>query len=142
MKKLNEAEEAAMKQTEEQAKALGLETMARSISEEKYTLNEDNYMKFNLPDSAAKFKSGNGEGVWGIPLMKCDRDTYNDNSTSGVKFNVIILNDALTYPFKWGTIIKVETRGDSRPVVNYDWLDSVIKQSSDGRMSLEKMLEK
>ena len=140
MKILTEEEEVQMKKTEEQAKELGLETMARQIAQEEYILNEENYLKFNLPDSAAKFESGNGDGVWGVPLTDADNAIYK-GTEKGVQFKVILLNGAFTYPLAWGSIITVETRGDSRPVLSYDWFDDVIKKSSGGEMTLKKIME-
>ena len=141
MKKLTEKEEAGMLRTESRAKDLGLETMARKIAQEEFILDEDTYMKFNIPDSEEKFKSGNGEGVWAMPLTPDDRAIYKDDSAVGKKFQVIILNDALTYPIEWGSIITVESRGDDRPVLSYDWFDSVVRKSSDGGTTLAEILK-
>ena len=140
MKELTQEELDNIELAESRAKSLGLKTMVREIAEENYTLYEQLYIKFNIPESEEKFKSGNGEGVWAQPLTEEDKEICDSNST-GDTFKVIILNSALTFPFDWGTVVTVETRGDSRPVLSYDWFDGVVKESTNGEMSLAEMLE-
>ena len=140
MKTLTKENLEYLDQVEAMAKSLGLVTIARQIATDEYPLNEDLYMKFNIPDSKAKFESGNGEGVWGVPYTTEDQEIY-DKEGTGDKLRVIILNDALTFPFRYGTIVTVETRGNNRPVLSYDWFDGVIQENSDDGTTLADLLE-
>ena len=140
MKELTQEELETINEVEENSKSLGLVNKIRDIYEETFDLQDERKMKFNLPESKAKFISGNGEGIWGIPLTDEDYEIYEAESV-GETFKVVLLNQAFTYPFPWGSIITVETRGSNRPVLSYDWFDGVVKESSNGEMSLAEMLE-
>ena len=85
----------------------GLETIIRKMEEDPQLLNEENYIKVNLPTTLAKFKSGNGEGIWAIPYEMNDQ-RISDKNILGTKFNVVVLNNCLSYPFRVGDIIQVK----------------------------------
>lgn len=125
---------------EEFCKALGLKSALREISEGKINTSE-NLIRVNLPNSIEKFKTGNGEGIWATYYSDKDKD-IGESGKAGELFEVVVLNNALTYPFRCGTIITVKSNGTNyRPNLHKEWIISkVIKKSSNGKMSLEKLL--
>ena len=141
MKVLNKEETLEVELAESRAKSLGLETMVRAIKDETYVLDEQKYIKFNIPNTVEKYERGSGEGVWAQPLTDEDMAIYDNEESIGEKFKVVILNTAFTFTFDWGCVITVETRGPQRPVLSFDWFDSVVQKSSNGEMTLSKMLE-
>lgn len=101
----------------------GLETIIRKMEEDPQLLNEENYIKVNLPTTLAKFKSGNGEGIWAIPYEMNDQ-RISDKNILGTKFNVVVLNNCLSYPFRVGDIIQVKIiNEEQRPIIDKEWLD-------------------
>lgn len=99
-------------------------------------------IKVNLPDTHAGFDSGNGEGIWLQPLRQQDVDVYNAE-TAGETFLGFLLNGSIYYPpLIWGTVIKVKNmKADARPLIDKEWLDGVISDSSNGKMDLDKILK-
>jgi len=141
MKVLTEKELDQIDQIVQNQKSLGLVSLAKEFYSDELVLIQEKYFKLNLPESEAKFKSGNGEGIWVYPLTDADEAIY-DNAVSGETFDCIAMNDCITYPFACATIIKGRNTGsDTRPILDYDWFDEVIKTSSNGEMSLKDMLE-
>jgi hypothetical protein len=122
-------------------KSLGLISKAKEFYSGELNLNEEDYIKVNLPDSEKNFKSGNGEGIWACPVTEADKIIYHTGDT-GETFDVYVLNDCITYPFSCASIIKVRITGsETRPILDYDWMDNIIKVSSNGEYSLEEMLK-
>lgn len=115
---------------------LGLKSALKEIKEG--TVNtETELIKVNLPDSSAKFISGNGEGIWAALYDDKAKDIY-AKSTLNEEFEVVTLNSALTYPFPWGsriTVVLINT--DGRPVLSKDWISKVIAESTKGETTLE-----
>ena len=106
------------------AKNQGLETIIRKIYEDETFLNENNYIKVNLPNTREKFRSGNGEGIWAVPYTKEDQKISDDNILR-TTFKVIVLNDCIYYPFRYGVIIQVKiVNVDQRPILDKEWLDT------------------
>lgn len=141
MEQLTEEQLTYIKSVEEHVSALGLTTVARQIAEGTYDVPDDNLMKFNLPTSQSGFDTGNGEGVWGVPYTEADQKIYdNSDNTRGVLFQVVLLNDAISYPFPYGTVLTVETRATNRPVINYKWLDEKVAGTGEGA-TLADLLE-
>ena len=82
-------------------------------------------MKFNIPEDIEGYQRGNGEGVWGYIENESALEQYD----KGIgEFSVILLNDTIYHPIlEYGIVCVVEGRGQNRPIVNWDWLQSVIK---------------
>ena len=124
---------------EEICKALCLKSALREISEGKINTSED-LIKVNLPDSIEKFKTGNGEGIFATYYSDKDKE-IGEAGKAGELFEVVVLNNALYYPFRWGSIITVKSNGtEYRPNLDKEWISKVIEDSSNGEMSLEKLL--
>ena len=142
MKDLTEEDLKYIGTVEESCKILGLDNVSRKIATGEIDVSGDEIgmFKANLPDSKSKFESGNGEGVWVIPLTKED-ESITKSDINGEKSQVIILNDAIYYPFPYGTILTIENRTGYRPLLNYEWLDFVIKTSSNGESCLSDMFD-
>lgn len=136
---LTEEQIKGLTEAQEQAKQLGLDYAGFKIMNGDI-ITDERMIKVNLPDTNASFESGNGEGIWAVPLTEVDEQIYH-NSKSKETFQVALLNTAIYYPFPWGSIITVETRGNNRPVLNYEWMDQVIKKTEPG-FSLAQLLEK
>jgi hypothetical protein len=125
----------------ESQKGLGLISKAKEFYTGELDLVQEKYIKVNLPDSEEKFKSGNGEGIWAYPVTEADELICN-NGGVGETFDVYTMNDCIMYPFTCATIIKVRNTGaETRPVLDYDWMDNIIKVSSNGEYSLHEMLQ-
>ena len=140
MKTLTKDQESHIKTIEDNAERLGLKTVARDIATEKRMLNEKNYIKVNLPDTLDKFETGNGEGIWAVPNMPSDQST-SDSNIIGDSFDVIVLNDCLSYPFRYGTIINVTIKNtEHRPVLTFDWMGAIIRNISGDTTTLSRML--
>lgn len=112
---------------EEHCKAHGLETLARELQNKQYEFKDEDLMQFNLPDSKQKYMDGNGEGVWGVPLTPEGKRMYENDSSFKETFKAVLLNDSIYHPFPYGTVITVETRGDSRPVMSWEWYEEIAK---------------
>ena len=81
------------------------------------------YVKVNLPGDRDSYESGNGEGVWAV----VDEETCRayDAEADGGSYRGILANDSIYYPgLNCGTEISFEMRGEMRPVVDIDWLES------------------
>jgi hypothetical protein len=121
--------------------SLGLKNIVREIMSNKYKLEEKNYIKVNLPTSNAKFETGKGEGCWAVPYTKEDLDICNIGAR-GTSFKVVLLNDAICFPFPYGTILEVECRGGNyRPILNRGWISKTILSASHGAVNFDEMLE-
>lgn len=47
-----------------------------------------------------------------------------DKNILGTKFNVVVLNNCLSYPFRVGDIIQVKIiNEEQRPIIDKEWLD-------------------
>lgn len=102
---------------------------------------ELNQMKVNLPDSIAKFELGNGEGIWAGPYTSVDLEIYTKDILNE-EFEVVLLNQAITYPFLWGSVITVKNiRPGCRPVLSREWIEEVIYEVSEGSKTLETFLK-
>jgi len=132
MKELTAEELKQVEETEEHVAYLNLQTKVREIMTEELELNEDNFLKFNLPNTRQGFDSGNGEGVWGVPLTEEGQKIYDNDASVGETFEVILLNNSIYYPFPYGTILTVQTRGSNRPVIDYEWLDERVASTGEG----------
>lgn len=121
--------------------SLGLISLAKEFYTDELKLDESKYIKVNLPESKAKFASGNGEGIWACPVTEKDENIYNTGA-KGDTFDVYVLNDCISYPFRCASIITVAiTSDDTRPILDYNWMDKTIKASSNGEYSIEDMLD-
>lgn len=121
--------------------SLGLISLAKEFYSGELELDESKYIKVNLPDSKASFASGNGEGIWACPVTEKDENICNTGS-KGDTFDVYVLNDCIYYPFRCASIITVAvTSDDTRPILDYNWIDDTIKLSSNGEHSIEDLLE-
>jgi hypothetical protein len=141
MKELSQEDLADIATLVDMQKSLGLVSLAKEFYSDELTLDKDKYFKLNLPDSEAKFISGNGEGIWVYPLTDADRTIY-DNGIKGETFDCIVMNDCISYPIRCASIIKGRNTGiDTRPTIDYNWFDEIIRTASDGEMSLKNMLE-
>lgn len=133
--------EEQIQEHEETCKNIGIFSALREIADGIIN-TEKNQMKVNLPDSIEKFESGNGEGIWATPYKPEDLKIYT-NEILNEEFEVVLLNYALTFPFPWGSVIKVKNiRPEYRPVLSKDWIDLVIQSSTDGEETLETILAK
>ena len=84
-------------------------------------IDDDKYIKVNIPSSEEGFREGFGEGVFVI-VDEDVRKLY-DEDDEGTICEGILDNDCLYYPeLKHGVIIPFEMRGDKRPVVLFSWL--------------------
>jgi len=99
-------------------------------------------IKVNLPDSNRGFISGNGEGIWALILEEDGVKKYKE-SKLGETFYVALLNNSIYYPpLSWGNIIKVKCTGKGyRPIIDKNWFNGIILESSNGEFSLDKLLE-
>jgi len=122
---------------EKQCQNLGLNNISRKITNEEFNINEEDYIKFNLPDTIEKFGTGNGEGVWGVPYTKKDKE-ISDTDLDDTTFKVVLLNDSLFYPFPYGTILSVDCRAGFRPVLSEKWFDNLLQKEAD--TSLQEFL--
>ena len=87
--------------------------------EQKATYTE--YIKVNLPASAADAETSNGEGVWCMvtPAAKAAHDA----SETGTEYEGILANDSLYYSgLEQGETIPVLLKGETRPIVPLAWL--------------------
>jgi hypothetical protein len=108
---------------EEHAVKYNLDTIIRDLEKNPNLYNDDDYIKVNLPDTLAKFRSGNGEGIWAVPYTKNDIKICASNNV-GTRFKVVVFNDCIYYPFRMGDIIQVEIIDeDQRPILDKEWLD-------------------
>ena len=136
MSKLTEEELKQIDELVEDQKSLGFTSFAKEYYNGTLELNEKNYIKVNLPDTIASFKSGNGEGIWACPVTIEDKVICNSN-VKDTEFNVYALNDCIYYPIACASIIRVKCTGkNTRPILSYDWMDSIIKLSSNGEQSI------
>jgi len=83
-------------------------------------------IKVNLSRNLADFKSGNGEGVFAIPLTLTEFRWYLKGEEpiylKGV-IRVMLLDNSLNYPsLVWGSVIEVELRGQNRPVMTKEFM--------------------
>ena len=117
-KKLNKVIEGEIKQVEEFCEKHNITNIARDIAEGTFVIEEEEYLKVNLPDSIQKWKNGNGEGCWAVPYEVEDKSIMD---IKGEKFKVVLCNDCIYYPFPFGTVIEAESRGtEFRPVLNIE----------------------
>lgn len=102
---------------------------------------QNNLFKVNLPSSIEKFESGNGEGIWACSYNQESADIY-ASGTLNKEFEVVVLNDAICYPFPWGCVITVVmvNNPNNRPVLSKRWITEVIKESTKGEKTLEMIL--
>lgn len=141
MSELSQEKLAGIAKLVEQQKSLGLVSLAKEFYSGELDLVQEKYFKLNLPNTVDEFISGNGEGIWVYPLADADKTIY-DNAIKGETFDCIAMNDCLTYPIRCGSIIKGRITGsDTRPIIDYDWLDNTIKTASNDEMSLKDLLE-
>jgi len=125
----------------ENQKSLGLISFAKEFYSGELNLDESKYIKVNLPESKAKFQSGNGEGIWACPVTTQDEAVCN-NGNRGDTFDVYVLNDCITFPFACASIIKaMVTSNDTRPILDYNWMSEIVKNSTNGEVSFDEMLE-
>jgi len=75
-----------------------------------------NCVKVNLPEDESKWVSGNGEGVWAAPCSEEDSQKCRDDNSYHEDAFVRLMNQPLFHPLIWGDKIRVQTRGDKRPV--------------------------
>lgn len=140
--KIDDKMEEYLSSIERSAKDLGFKNVHRKIVLDEIVLEDNKYFKGNLPKSSEGFESGNGEGCWFQALTDKDLEVERNNIKDET-FEAILLNDSLYFLniFMYGTVIKLKCRGeDRRPVLDYDWLDDIIKKSSNNEMNLAKML--
>ncbi len=120
-------------------KACGLTTIIRKLLTEEVVHNRKHHIKVNLPASIEDFSTGNGEGIWVIPTSPTDK-AISDSSVKDTTFMVTVYNICIHYPFRIGTQILVRnTSKTTRPVLDKEWIDSVIK-SVEGSTSIEDYL--
>ncbi len=94
------------------------------LSEEEFdALNKDRIVKVNLPDTKESAKSGNGEGCFAI-LSESDYMDYTTNKKLG-EFKAILVNSSIYYPIDFGTVVPCKHNGINRPIVDFDWLQSI-----------------
>lgn len=92
---------------------------------------KDELFKINLPFTETEYESGNGEGVWAI-TDNASLEIINDIKSINDFVLVRILNDSIYYnDLKFGDYIIVETRGEKRPVANYEILNSNYNKESE-----------
>ncbi len=124
---------------ENKCKLLGLENCVRDLIIGDKILNENDYLKLNLPSTIDGFETGNGEGVWGCPLTK--KDLYiSKNDDDDTTFQVILLNDSIYYPFPYGTILTAKCIYGFRPVLSYKWINNIFKTHKN--TTIEQYLKK
>lgn len=79
------------------------------------------YIKVNLPESEAAYRTGSGEGVW-VLVNKPVREDHDADARGGFYFGILD-NDSRHWPgLDRGAAIPFEMRGKNRPVVPYEWL--------------------
>ena len=76
--------------------------------------------KGNIPDSKQGYERGNGEGCWWAFETPADKLVY-DADVSGTSFMGILCNNSIYYPLPYGSVLKLEVRPGSRPVVDMHW---------------------
>lgn len=87
---------------------------------------EDQMIKINVPHDPASFESGNGEGLWAFPLTPADLRLFDDESSYGDTIRVVLQNNCVIIPeLANNTIVTCLTRGNKRPVLDFDWAVSV-----------------
>lgn len=92
--------------------------------------DEGKLFKVNLPFTKDDFLAGNGEGVWAI----ADDETFEklESGSNLENLYVRIFNDSMYYKGLLSeTILPIETRGDNRPVVPYEYLNENYKRISE-----------
>lgn len=128
-----------IKEHEERCKSLGIKSAVQEIEDGKISTDTEQ-MKVNLPDSIAKFSTGNGEGIWARPYTEEDSKIYND-CTLNTPFEVVLLNHALTYPFPWGSVITVRNiTKEGRPVLDKKWISNIVSTTTNGEQTLASIL--
>lgn len=93
--------------------------------------DKDKLFKVNLPFTESEYETGNGEGVWAI-TNNASLEIINDTKSINEFVLVRILNDSIYYNnLSFGDYIIVETRGEKRPVANYEILNSNYNKESE-----------
>ncbi len=125
---------------EEDCRHLGLISALRQIENGEID-TETNQMKVNLPDCIEKFETGNGEGIWATPYTDDDLKIFSEEIINK-EFQVVLLNQAITFPFPWGSVITVKNiRPECRPVLSRDWIEEIIAETTCGEMTLLDILQ-
>ncbi len=76
-----------------------------------------------------------------VPYTSEDLEIYTKDILNK-EFEVVLLNQAITYPFLWGSVITVKNiRPGCRPVLSRDWIEEVIYEASEGSKTLETFLK-
>lgn len=79
------------------------------------------YIKANLPPTEGDYITGNGEGVF--ILVDAATKEAHDSDATGAGYSGILDNDSIYYKgLRHGEIVLLEMRGETRPVVPYEWL--------------------
>lgn len=93
---------------------------------EKY---EAGWIKFNIPDHENRYKTINGEEVWGWCDVT-DREKYNDDAYTGT-ITAILLNESLEYFgfLHWGDVLQLKCHGNNRPTLDPEWIDEKIEEA-------------
>jgi len=94
---------------------------------------EEASIKVNLPPTIEEFRSGNGEGIWAVPVDSGALSKARSDESVGEQIEVYALNDSVYYPgVVWGSRVVCVTRGDCRPVAVWDALNGT-KQATENR---------
>lgn len=88
---------------------------------------ERKWFRVNIPDSRFSFRVGQGEGLWALGETQEDTETALGGESYGEKISVIIFEQSTFLPFLTDqTIIQAETRGEGRPILDINWLETVL----------------